>query len=120
MQPVKNVFGILGALLPIVYCGGLVWYFSGVGGFDGVTATSLGPTILGLGAIGLLFCLPLAYRLLKIFSAGSIATAKAVPAEAESDFDADAALARYMAKRAAGTVTPPPVEPGAGFGRKGL
>lgn len=132
MRSAKTVFGIVGALVPLVYCGALFFYFLRVGGSpEGVAGIGLGPTVLGLGAIGVLFCIPLILRIVKAVAGSprkpepdiSTGARTAAPgSEPESSFDADAALARYMAKKASGLVEAPPVEPGVrpAFGRKGL
>jgi hypothetical protein len=126
MASVKSVFGMVGALIPICYCAGLAYYFFGVSGnsLQGATALGLGPTILGLGAIGLLFCVPLLIKLVRL---GAPAPSRGKPARVSEDdagepFDADAALARYMARKAAeggssplASVEPPRPQ---GFGRK--
>lgn len=121
MRTFKLVFGLLAALLPVVYCGGLFWYFSGVGGsMENATSLGLGPTMIGLGGIGVLLCIPVILKLVKI-AGGARAPVKAggsEPAADEPAFDADAALARYMARKAAGTEVPPPVFPGEGVERR--
>ena len=106
MRPVKSVFGAIGMLLPVLYCGGLVYYFTGFRGLpDASLMQGLGPTVLGLSAIGLLFCVPVGWKLVKMLT-GPRAPAPDRPGgeaeEAGSGFDADAALARYMARKAAG------------------
>lgn len=102
------------SLLPLVYIGWLIFHFTSFDGWsDGLLAGGLGPTVLGLGAIGLLLCAPVLYRLLKfaITPRGPAASKQAEVPE-ESDFDADAALARYMARKAAGQgVEVPPEAP---------
>ena len=61
MQSLKSVFGVIGALFPVVYCAGLFYYFFGVAGsVEEAKEIGLAPTLLGLGAVGLLFCIPLA------------------------------------------------------------
>ncbi|MES2096855.1 MAG: hypothetical protein V4459_08840 [Pseudomonadota bacterium] len=125
MGSVKTVFGLVGVLIPIAYCAGLAYYFFGVSGnsLQGATAIGLGPTILGLAAIGLLFCVPLLIKLVRL---GSPTPARGKPArgseDADEPFDADAALARYMARKAAeggssptGSAEPPRPQ---GFGRR--
>ncbi len=119
----KAVFGVFGALLPIGYCGYLLLYFRDVSGDKGPVETGLGPTMLGLGAVGLLFAIPLILKAARLL-AGSRPTAsggRELLAE-ESTFDADAALARYLARKAAqgGHVpqSPPDAAPRTGFGRK--
>lgn len=126
MGSVKSVFVLVGALIPIAYCAGLAYYFFGVSGnsLQGATAIGLGPTILGLGAIGLLFCVPLLIKLMRL---GTPKPSRGKPARGSDDdagepFDADAALARYMARKAAEGGSPPleSVEPPRpqGFGRR--
>ena len=104
MGSMKGAGALIAALVPIVYCGAMIYYFFGVGGsVQGVAAIGLGPTVFGLGAIGLLFCAPLLFRLLKL---GATPPPKpgAGPRFAanlpEEEFDADAALARYLARKA--------------------
>lgn len=98
-----RAFKLILSLLPLVYIGGLLFYFTGQGGWsDGPLATGLGPTVLGLGAIGLLFCIPLVFRLLKlVINPRGPVSAKANEPVEEPAFDADAALARYLARKAA-------------------
>jgi hypothetical protein len=126
MRSMKMVFGLVGALLPVLYFGGLFFYFRGFEGWsDGPMATGLGPTMLGLGALGLLFCIPLVLKLIRLATRAG-GPAPAAPGgpdpEPESSFDADAALARYLARKAAaGGEIPEPapaVAPRATFGRK--
>jgi len=99
-----RMFKLILSLLPLVFIGGLLFYFTGFEGWNGGDFTQgLGPTILGLGAIGLLFCAPLAFRLFKlVITPRGPATAKKGDVEEEgSSFDADAALDRYLARKAA-------------------
>jgi hypothetical protein len=131
MQSWKKIVRIVAALIPVAYCFGLVLYFSNMGGSpEGLAGIGLGPTVLGLGAIGLLLCIPLLYRILRAVTGSgrakadqeSGADAGAAVLESEPGFDADAALARYMAKKESGLVEAPPVEAAIrpAFGRKGL
>ena len=64
-----KIAGLIGVLIPIGYIGYLL-YFMGVGGgsFDGVVGIGLGPTILGLAIVGLLFALPLIIKLVRAAS----------------------------------------------------
>jgi hypothetical protein len=103
-----RAFKLILSLLPLVYIGGLLFYFTGFNGWnEGSLATGLGPTVLGLGAIGLLLCIPLFYRLLKMLITPRGPGKE--PAE-EPAFDADAALARYLARKAAaGEAMPEPL-----------
>ena len=106
MGSMKGAVALIAVLVPIVYCGAMVYYFFGVGGsMQGVAAIGLGPTVLGLGAIGLLFCVPLLIRILKLDATTPSKPgarprfAANMPVEEEA-FDADAALARYLARKA--------------------
>jgi hypothetical protein len=124
MGSVKSVVGLIAALLPVGYCGYFLYYFVDVSGDSGPAAMGLGPTVLGLGIVGLLFCIPLVLKLMRLAS-GPRAPApgggeREMPAE--STFDADAALARYMARKATGAVEAPvpprDAAPRATFGRR--
>ena len=130
MRNLKSAFGLAGAIVPVIYCGGLLYYFFGVGGsVEGVETIGLGPTMIGLGAVGLLFCIPVILKLMRVF--GDLRTPGSGGGSArdeENGFDADAAIARYMAQRsteAAPKGVAPPVRGEAarvkrsGFGRRG-
>jgi hypothetical protein len=126
MRTFKSVFGVAGAVVPVLYCGGLLYYFLDVGGsVQQATEIGLGPTILGLGVVGLIFCIPLIIKIARLFSGprspGS--GSRPDPDEDDSGFDADAAIARYMASRSAESTAPsaPIVSParGGGFGSAG-
>ncbi|WHU02785.1 MULTISPECIES: hypothetical protein [unclassified Sphingomonas] len=99
-----RAFKLILSLLPLVYIGGLLFYFTGFSGWsEGPLASGLGPTVLGLGAIGLLFCIPLVIRLLKLtITPRGPNPGKGIDLPEEPAFDADAALARYLARKAAG------------------
>lgn len=128
MQSLKSVFGVIGALVPVVYCGGLVYYFLDVSGGSVEQAQSigLGPTLLGLAAIGLLFTIPLLIKIVRIFAGPrSPGSSRRAGRDEGETFDADAVLARYAARQsteAAGAAAPPahdgvtPTRPT--FGRK--
>jgi hypothetical protein len=126
MTSVKSVVGIVAALVPVAYCGGLLYYFMRGNTLEGPVGQGLGPTVLGLGAVGLLFCIPLVFKLLKLAAPRKPEPGARVVDEEEpaSSFDADAALARYMARKAAqGDGQPPRFEPSAprgSFGRKAV
>lgn len=135
-----KVLGIMVGLIPIVYIGWLLYYFVGVGGgtAEGVAGIGLGPTVIGLSIVGLLFALPLIIKLLRATTGvnrvpGASFEAKLKPGEVvvEPEFDADAAFASYMRKREAGVVGDVTVDPAdnaptpyaprpASFGRKTL
>ena len=126
MQTARNWFGLIGALLPVLFCAGFLLYFGNVrSAFGGLVDSSLGPTMIGLAAFGLLFLLLFLLKLRRFLAPpappkGSDRRA-GTPDEPPSDFDADAALARYMARRDTGGTggtagdRPPP----GSFGRKG-
>jgi hypothetical protein len=98
------------AFMPVIYCGGLLFYFLYVSGgsLENVTMLGLGPTLLGLGIIGLIFCIPLAMKLMRLFSGprapGPGGRPDAPTRDDEEGFDADAVVARYMAQRSAEAV----------------
>ena len=131
MRSLKNIVGILGALIGILYCGGLIFYFIGgwgelgvfkalldtESGLAGANALGLGPTILGLGIIGSIFVAVLLVRIMLLVlrrdappGGRSGPSGKAVPDE-KSGADADAMIARYMAKQPAAAAPAPPQQP---------
>lgn len=133
---IGSVFGIIGGLIPLVYIGWMLRHFIGVGGgsAEDVAMIGLGPTVIGLSIVGLLFALPLIIKLLRAVSGtsrvpGTRAASDGEPDAATQGFDADAAFANYMRNREA--APPPPIasdavegdlrpftpRPG-GFGRK--
>ncbi len=129
MGSLKNAIAIAGALVPIAYFGWLLYYFYGVGGsVEGVAAIGLGPTVLGLGAVCLLFCIPLVVRMLRIAAPPRSTDGVGAKSrdEPEESFDADAAFACYMARKTVPAAAPAsdlPISPVAparpqGFGRK--
>lgn len=139
MGTMKSTLGLIGAAIPVLYCGGLVIYFAGVNkSFGGMLGGELGPTMVGLGVIGLLFLIPLVLKIRKLAAGPGAPAAPGTgggggpvdqpPREERSDFDPDAALARYMARRSSGAPgpgSPSAPHPGggpvrqAGFGRRG-
>ena len=136
MEALKPVFGIAGALAAILYFGRLLYYFLDVAGsVEEAEKIGLGPTLLGLAVVGLFFCILLIVRIAR-FSAGLRSTGSsgrgspdAPTHDGQGEFDADAAVARYMARRSADAASespaaPPPHEGGGAarrpsFGRKG-
>ena len=135
MRTLKSVFGVIGALVPILYCGGLLYYFLDLSGsVQEAEQDGLGPTLLGLGIVGLLFCIPLIVKIVRIFAgprspgSGGRGGPDASTHDGEGGFDADAAVARYMARRSAEAAARSPAAPPAhegggparrpGFGRK--
>lgn len=133
MRTVRNIFGLVGAAIPVVYCGGLLIYFANVQGFTGMpVGDALNPTMLGLGVVGLLFLVPLVLKILRLVReagappSGGTGRADVLPQNEQSAFDPDAAIARYLANRPVdGHGAPPPLglaRPPAklgAFGRKG-
>lgn len=112
----KSSMSLIGMLLPLLYFGGLIYYFSGVGGgtLQGIIDIGLGPTMFGLSALGLLFAIKPVMLLIR-FLAGLSGGATPAPSPrrnsadtdeslGSSDFNADDALARYIAKRNAAPV----------------
>jgi hypothetical protein len=115
-----KILGVIGGLIPLVYIGWLLRHFIGVGGgtVEGVAGIGLGPTVIGLSIVGLLFALPLIIKLLRATTGvdrvpGASFEAKLKPGElvVEPAFDADAAFANYMRKREAGVVGDVSVDP---------
>jgi hypothetical protein len=135
-----KILGVIGALIPLIYIGFMLYHFVGVGGgtAEGVAGIGLGPTVIGLSIVGLLFALPLIIKLLRVTTGvnrvpGASFDAKLKPGEVvvEPAFDADAAFANYMRNRDASAVvdapsdgpdaSPPPFAPRpSGFGRKAV
>lgn len=108
MRSLKSVFGIAGALVPIGYCGYLLYYFLDLGGsVQEVEDMGLGPTVLGLGVVAALFCIPLIFKIMKLFHGpGSPRSGGGAPNYDDGDDDdggaaAEAAIARYMARKSA-------------------
>lgn len=134
MRTTKSIFGLIFAAIPVIYCGGLLLYFGNLQRWTGVpVGDALNPTMLGLGALGLFFLIPFVLRIVRLFrgprapGAGGGGPDKAAPEEERSDFDPDAAIARYLARRGQGPDGPasPPgpqeggaARPAARFGRK--
>lgn len=136
-KPAPGPFAFIGALLPLVYFGGMIYYFSGVGGgtIQGIVDIGLGPTVAGLTIVGLLFTIQPLVMIFRLFfgtpsTARQGASASSIDAASDTGFDADDAIARYLAKRGTGDAeplssmpsadTPTPQPPRAGFGRKAL
>lgn len=118
MQSLKSVFGVLGALVPVVYCGGLIYYFIGnTGSIEDAQALGLGPTLLGLGVVGALFCIPLFVKILRLVfglrapASSARLRASASAKDGDDEFDPDATIARYMAQRSAEAASEPTTTP---------
>ena len=127
MRTLKSGFGIIGALVPIFYCGSLIYYFLDLSGsMQEAGADGLSPTLLGLGVVSLLFAIPLIMKVVRIFARPrSPGSGPDAPTDDDkSGFDADAAIARYMVQRSTAPDAPI-VSPGrggparpSGFGRR--
>ncbi len=112
----KGAFSFIGMLLPVLYFGGFLYYFSGVGGgtLQGAIDIGLGPTMLGLGVLGLLFSIKPLWMILRFTiglvagrpsagpRGGSAGMGEVAGPSDGSGFDADDAIARYLARREAG------------------
>lgn len=100
MRTFKSVVIVIGALMAVLYCGTLLYYFLDISGsLRGTKTIGLAPTLLGLGLVGLVFCFPLVLKIARIF-ARAPESGPGAPA-GDDGFDADAAIARYMADRPA-------------------
>jgi len=98
----KSVFVVIGTLMPVLYCGILIYYFLDISGsLRGAKSIGLSPTLLGLALVGLLFCIPLVITLVRMFSPPRSPESGTNASNDDSGFDADAAVARYMAQRPA-------------------
>lgn len=117
----KAVLGVI----PVIWFAGLAIYFYRVNqAMGGIATQQLMPTIIGLGAVSLLLSIPIIIKLVRLAS-GTAAKPKAPKApgstEPPSDFDADAVIARYLEKKAAGEASfevPDSAAPRPVFGRK--
>jgi hypothetical protein len=108
MEAFRSAFGMIRLFMPVVYCGGLLVYFLWVSGgsLDVANIIGLGPTLLGLGVVGLVFCIPLGLRLFQLFGRRPPG---GPDGSDDEGFDPDAAIARYMAsQRSAERPAPPP------------
>lgn len=116
----KAVLGIV----PVFWFAGLAIYLYRVNQTMGeAVQQQLMPMILGLGAVSLALGIPLLLKLLRLAS-GAAAKPKRpkMPAgAAPGSFDADALIARYLEKKAAGEASfevPDAATPRPTFGRK--
>jgi hypothetical protein len=128
MRSVKSVLGVVGALVPILYCCGLLYYFLDLSGSPQEAENNgLGPTVLGLGVVALLFSIPLILKIVGLVAGtrppGS--SGGAGPSGPAPGIDADGLIARYRARGAAAPGAAPPTQQSGGtakppgFGRKG-
>lgn len=108
MKSIKSIFGVARLAVPALYCGYLAYYFFDVGGsVQGVEDTGLGPTVIGLGVVALLFCIPLGLKAVRFFTGprapGPRSAGPRIGADDDDDDGAaaaDAIIARYMAHKA--------------------
>jgi hypothetical protein len=111
-------------IVPVFWFGGLAIYLYRVNAsMGGVASQQLMPTVIGLAAISLLLSLPILLKLVRLASGSAAKPAKKGAAEdsARGDFDADAAITRYLEKKAAGEANftvPDTAAPRPTFGRK--
>jgi hypothetical protein len=132
MRTTRSFLSVAAGLLPILYIGGLLFYFSRFNSATGgLFVRELGPTTFGLAGIGLVFVSLFALRLWRLSrgdGAGRQRPSGLSDEEVKSDFDADAAFARAMARRSGEPGAPPPSfgggtpaapRPTGSFGRKG-
>ena len=105
---------MLVAIVPVAYCAYLLYYFLDLSGsVEEAESNGLGPTILGLTIIGLLFLVVLIWRIVRLLKAprppkSGVGGGPTGPVEdGGTEFDADAAIARYLAAQQAqrGTVS---------------
>lgn len=107
-----RVVKLLMSLLPLAYIGWILTFLvrpdPGEGALSWamlpstLMATGLGPTVLGLIVVGGLFCIPVLFRLYQLVAPAAPKRSTTTP-DVEEDgtyFDADAALARYLARKA--------------------
>jgi hypothetical protein len=125
------MFRSIGVFVPFFYCGGLLIYFIHEGGsVEGAISIGLGPTLLGLAILDLLFSIPLFVVIFRIFLGRRPPRSdgrggRSGPHDGEDAFDADAVVARYLAMGPTQTADGPPApSPGSapkptGFGRRG-
>lgn len=136
MPGIKSVLGAIGALVPVAYCGGLLYYFiHNSGSIEDAKSIGLGPTLLGLAIVGGLFLIGFLVRVAwMIYAAAGSAEpttrsgTRPSPFDSvgDGDFDADAVVSRYMAQRPNEPDAPPrpsappsrPSDKPATFGRR--
>lgn len=124
MVGLKPLFGLIRSIFPVLYFGGLLTYFFDVAGsVEQAKAMGLWPTLVGLAVVGLLFCIPLFFKLALLFVALATSRGHRNPPEHDDDgpgFDADAAIARYKAQQSAEAAPSRPASTGGRptFGRK--
>lgn len=109
-------------IVPVFWFGGLAIYLYRVNAsMGGVASQQLMPTVMGLAAISLLLSLPILFKLLGLATKPKAKKAPGNNDTASGDFDADAAITRYLEKKAAGEAdfaVPDSPAPRPTFGRK--
>jgi hypothetical protein len=125
----RAFIGWLLALIPVGYIGVMLWHFAGVGGgsMEGIVGIGLGPTVLGLAIVGLLFLIGPLLKMIRVASGGNRVPGAGLDIgddKPTEGFDADAAFASYMSRRESAPPADidrdrPAPRPG-GFGRKGV
>ncbi|RSY87406.1 hypothetical protein DAH66_07160 [Sphingomonas koreensis] len=109
-------------IVPVFWFGGLAIYLYRVNSaLGGVASQQLMPTVMGLAAISLLLSLPILFKLLGLATKPKGKKALGSNDSAPGDFDADAAISRYLEKKAAGEANftvPDSAAPRPTFGRK--
>jgi hypothetical protein len=135
VRSLKPLLGLLSTIFAVGYCGYLVYYFLHISGsLKEAENEGLGPTVVGLGIVGLIFGCVLLVKLYLIFTSlrSTRSSRRGRPDGPSGDdtggFDADAVIARYMARQAAEAAATPPIVPPrndgggpprpTGFGRK--
>ncbi|HZP19190.1 MAG TPA: hypothetical protein VFB16_03195 [Bauldia sp.] len=126
MPSAKSAFGVIGALLPVFYCGGLLYYFlDTAGSVKDAEDIGLGPTLLGLAVLGLLFCIPLVWKVVRMFRGPRAPGANdgdgpdAPAPGGEGSLRADEVIARYLALRSTEAGQGPAASDGNGGPRQG-
>ncbi|MDR3528544.1 MAG: hypothetical protein P4L57_14835 [Rhizomicrobium sp.] len=114
MESLRPVIGIFKTVVPIVYCGALLYYFIGYSGsLEDAQTLGLSPFLIGLASVGLIFSIILVFKLAMIVLAlrtprpGERKQGGASPSD--TSFDADAVVARYLARQGDGGVPRPPL-----------
>ena len=128
MRTARSIVAAFGTFAGILYFGWLLYYFLDVSGsVEEAKTIGLWPTLVGLGVLGLLLCLLFIWRIGRIFRPRSpgpgVRGGPGTPTgDGEGGFDADAVLARYMARQsaeaAAGSPAAPPAQGGGGPARR--
>jgi len=109
-------------IVPVFWFGGLAIYLYRVNAsMGGVASQQLMPTVMGLAAISVLLSLPILFKLLGLATKPKGKKSPGSNDATSGDFDADAAISRYLEKKAAGEVNfavPDSPPPRPTFGRK--